>query len=163
MTESDEDEYCAECGDPEFDEDGEKTHASDDYDHDFEPKEEDEEEDEGLTLDDVKKGADTLTSIAKAAKAFKDLSDDSKSKIETHSTSTPRPPHYDPNLPIYAQRVAWWQHGILKPKKQSRSEVEKKLDVIEEKIDHGKKQERKRWIIGLAIGGVIAILIAILV
>ena len=76
MTNSDNDdvEYCAKCGDPEFDEDGIETHADEDeYDHDFE-LEEDEEENDGLTMDDVKKGADTLTSVAKAVKAFKDLS-----------------------------------------------------------------------------------------
>ena len=77
MTESDENEYCVECGDPEFDEDGKETHASDDYDHDFEP----EEEDDGLTLDDVKKGAETISSIAKAVKDIKDLSDDPKLEI----------------------------------------------------------------------------------
>jgi len=40
MSQEDDDvEYCAECGDPEFDKDGKETHA-DEYDHDFEPESE---------------------------------------------------------------------------------------------------------------------------
>jgi len=70
MTDSDEEE-CAECGDPEFDEDGNKTHADEDkYDHDF-VYEEDEEE--PLTLRDVKDLADTAKSIAEAGKVLKNI------------------------------------------------------------------------------------------
>ena len=55
MTESDNIEYCAECGDAEFDEDGYETHADEEeYDHDFKPEE------EGPTLQDVKDGLDVL-------------------------------------------------------------------------------------------------------
>jgi len=152
MTNSDNDdvEYCAECGDPEFDEDGNETHADEDeYDHDFEP--ESDEEDEGLTLDDVKKGADTLASVAKAAKAFKDLSDDNKPKKEYHETSTPRPPAPDQRKP------GWWGRYVLKPRKE-KSDVEKKLDRIEKKIEHGEKRQNRKWYIGIGIAMGLAII-----
>ena len=48
-------EYCAECGEPEFDEDGYETHLDEEeYDHDFEYKE------KSVTLSDVKEGLDVL-------------------------------------------------------------------------------------------------------
>jgi len=72
MTESDKVEYCAECGDAEFDEDGEETHTSEDYDHDFEPEE------ESTTLEDIKDLADTVKSIAEAGSAVKKLTEPSK-------------------------------------------------------------------------------------
>ena len=155
MSQEDDDvEYCAECGDPEFDEDGNETHADEDeYDHDFEL--ESDEEDEGLTLDDVKKGADTLTSIAKAAKAFKDLSDDNKPKKGYRETSTPRPSVPDQRKP------GWWGSYVLKPRKE-KSEVEEKLGKIEKKIDHGHKSQNRKWYIAIGIGFVIAVVIALL-
>lgn len=49
------DEYCAKCGDSEFDEDGNETHADEEeYDHDFEYEE------KSVTLEDVKEGLDVL-------------------------------------------------------------------------------------------------------
>ena len=56
MTDSDdEDEYCAKCGDSEFDEDGNETHADEEeYDHNFEYEE------KPVTLSDVKEGLDVL-------------------------------------------------------------------------------------------------------
>jgi len=81
LSEDVEDEYCANCGDPEYDKDGNETHADEEkYDHGF-VYEDEEEEDDGLTLDDVKKGAETISSIAKAVKDIKDLSDDPKLEI----------------------------------------------------------------------------------
>jgi len=63
----DEVEYCAECGEPEFDEDGYKTHLDEDeYDHDFEPE-------EVTTLEDVKEFADTVKSLVEAGKAVKEV------------------------------------------------------------------------------------------
>jgi len=71
-------EYCEECGDAEFDADGNETHADEDeYDHDFEY----EEEDEGTTLDDVKEFADTVKSLAEAGKSVKELT---KPSITSH-------------------------------------------------------------------------------
>ena len=49
------DEYCAKCGDSEFDEDGNETHADEEeYVHDFEYEE------KSVTLEDVKEGLDVL-------------------------------------------------------------------------------------------------------
>lgn len=70
MTESDEKEYCAKCGNPEFDKDGYKTHDYEPYDHDFEYEEE---EEEPITLRDVKDLADTVKSIAEAGKVLKNI------------------------------------------------------------------------------------------
>ena len=54
MTDDDE-EYCVECGDAEFDEEGNETHADEEeYDHDFELEE------ESSTLQDVKEGLDVI-------------------------------------------------------------------------------------------------------
>lgn len=149
---TDSDEECAECGDPEFDEDGNETHADEEkYDHDFEPEEK-------LTLDDVKKGADTASSIFKAVKAFKDMSDDSKGY---HQTSTPRPPHDE------QKRPGVWGRYVLKlrnPKSEvTKSKVEEKLDKIEKKIDYSAKHQNRKWYVGLAIGVFVAIMIAIFV
>jgi len=61
MAESDEEEYCSVCGDPEFDEDENETHLDEKkYDHDFEYEEEEEEVEESVTLEDVKTGLDVL-------------------------------------------------------------------------------------------------------
>ena len=74
MTESDgDDEYCAKCGDSEYDEDGNETHADEEeYDHDFEYEE------EPTTLEDVKEFADTVKSLAEAGKAVKEVLQPSK-------------------------------------------------------------------------------------
>ena len=133
----DEDEYCAVCGDSEFDEDGYETHEDEDeYDHDFVY-----EEDYGLTLDDVKELADTAASVFKAAKAFKDISEDSKPKKGYHETSTPRPSASDGRKP------GWW---IFTSKKE-KSGVEEKLDTIEKKIDQSSKHQNRKWYIGIGI------------
>jgi len=69
----DEVEYCAECGEPEFDEDGYETHLDEDeYDHDFEYEE------EVSPLEDIKEIADTVKSLAEAGKAVKELTQPSK-------------------------------------------------------------------------------------
>ena len=59
----DEERFCARCGDSEFDDEGEETHIYDDYDHDFVPEEEDEEQ---STLEQVGELADTVKKIAEA-------------------------------------------------------------------------------------------------
>jgi len=84
MTDDDDDRFCAECGDPEFDKKDEETHAYDDYDHDFVPDEEDENQ---STLEQVGELADTVKKIAEAGVAVKKFT----------KTDTPRPP-YDPPL-----------------------------------------------------------------
>lgn len=62
------DEYCAKCGDSEYDEDGNETHLDEEeYDHDFEYEE------EPTTLEDVKEFADTVKSLAEAGKAVKEV------------------------------------------------------------------------------------------
>ncbi|PBO84994.1 MAG: hypothetical protein COA77_06385 [Thaumarchaeota archaeon] len=67
-----EDEDCAECGDPEFDKDGNETHLDEEeYDHDFEAE-------EPTTLEDVKEFADTVKSLVEAGKAVKELTRPSK-------------------------------------------------------------------------------------
>lgn len=69
---TDDDEYCAKCGDSEFDEDGNETHVDEEkYDHDFEYEEE--EEEESLTLRGIKDLADTVKSIAEAGKVLKNI------------------------------------------------------------------------------------------
>jgi len=72
MTEDDDDEYCAECGDVEFDKDGNETHADEKkYDHDFEYEED--EEEEPLTLKGIKDIADTIKSVVEAGKVLKNI------------------------------------------------------------------------------------------
>jgi len=71
MTESDDYEYCAKCGDAEFDDNGKETHADEEeYDHDF-VYEDDEEE--PLTLKGIKDIADTIKSVAEAGKVLKNI------------------------------------------------------------------------------------------
>jgi len=162
MTNSDDDdvEYCAECGDPEFDKDGIETHADEDkYDHDFE-LEEDEEENDGITMDDIKKGADTLTSVAKAAKAFKDLTDDATSKQTRNRytfTTTPRPPHDERK----SHTVKIMEYFGRTPKPDNKNKLEDKIDKLGKKIDHGHKSQNQKWYIGIGIGVVITIILAI--
>ena len=91
MTESDEDEeYCAKCGDSEYDEDGNETHLDEEeYDHDFEYEE------EPATLEDVKEFADTVKSLAEAGKAVKELTRPSKidpSELTVNRFKVPPPP-----------------------------------------------------------------------
>jgi len=72
MTEDDEEEFCAVCGDSEFDDEGYETHTDEKkYDHDFEYEED--EEEEPLTLKDVKDLADAAKSIAEAGKVLKNI------------------------------------------------------------------------------------------
>jgi len=71
MTEDDDDEYCAKCGDSEFDDNGKETHADEEeYDHDF-VYEDDKEE--PLTLKGIKNIADTIKSVAEAGKVLKNI------------------------------------------------------------------------------------------
>ncbi|MDH3610638.1 MAG: hypothetical protein OEM79_02625 [Nitrosopumilus sp.] len=73
---SDEDsQYCRICGDAEFDEDGYETH-DDEYDHEFELEDE---EDDSVTVDDIKDGLDILGKGLDIAKKYQEV-------------STPRPP-----------------------------------------------------------------------
>jgi len=116
-----------------------------------EEEEDEEEEDDDLTLDDVKKGADTITSIAKAVKAVKDISDDSKSKKGYYETSTPRPHASDEKKP------GIWGRYVLK-RRTEKSDVEVKLDRIEKKIDKSTKHQNLKWYIGLGVAGVLAII-----
>jgi len=163
MTDSDEEEYCAKCGDSEFDDKGNETHADEDeYDHDFVYEDKDEEaEDDEITLDDVKKVADTASSVFKAVKAFKDVTDDSKSEKGHHETSTPWPPASDQKKP------GTWGRYVLrlrKPKSEvAKSQVEKKLDRIEGKIDHGTKRQNRKWYIGIGIAVLLTIIGLLLV
>lgn len=70
MTDSDKKEYCDKCGNPEFDKDGYKTHDYEPYDHDFVYEDE---EEESLTLKDVKDIADTIKSVVEAGKVLKNI------------------------------------------------------------------------------------------
>ena len=82
-------EYCAKCGDAEFDEDGNETHTDEEeYGHDFEPE-------EPTTLEDVKEFADTVKSLAEAGKAVKELTQPSKidpSELTVNRFKVPPPP-----------------------------------------------------------------------
>lgn len=138
MSDDDDDEYCAVCEDPEFDEDGKETHADEDeYDHDFVY-----EKDDGLTLDDVKNVADTIKSIAEAGEAVKKVT----------KTETPRPPHDEPH------HTPWLWDALKIPRKKSEEE---KLDRIEKKIDRSEKSQLKKWIWGIGITVIIGIIIAL--
>ena len=84
------DEYCAKCGDSEYDEDGNETHLDEEeYDHDFEYEE------EPTTLEDVKEFADTVKSLAEAGKAVKEVLQPSKidpSELNVNRFKNPEPP-----------------------------------------------------------------------
>lgn len=96
MTDDDE-EYCAKCGDAEFDEDGFETHEDEEeYDHDFEPE-------EPTTLEDVKEFADTVKSLAEAGKVVKELTQPSKidpSELNPNRFKIPPPIAKVPDLEI---------------------------------------------------------------
>ena len=126
----DEDEmnYCAKCGDPEFDKDGKPTHDYEPYDHDFEPDE------EGITVQDVKDGLDILGKGLDVYGKYK------KATTSTHPTSPP------PTKPTYHQPDV---------------ELHSKVDDIKSSVEKGKKIERRRWIIGIIVGSVIAVIVAI--
>ena len=99
MTESDEDEeYCAKCGDSEYDEDGNETHLDEEeYDHDFEYEE------EPATLDDVKEFADTVKSLAEAGKAVKEVLQPSKidpSELSSNRFKIPPPKFKMPDFEL---------------------------------------------------------------
>ena len=140
----DDDEYCAVCEDPEFGEDGKETHADEDeYDHDFVYEKDEEEGDEGLTLDDVKNVADTIKSIAEAGEAVKKVT----------KTETPRPLHDEPH------HTPWLWDALKIPRKKSIEED--KLDRIGEKIDKSEKHQNRKWYIGIGFGILVAIIIAL--
>jgi len=90
-------EYCAKCGDAEFNEDGTESHADEkEYDHDFEPE-------EPTTLEDVKEFADTVKTIAEAGKAIKELTQPSKidpSELNPNRFKIPPPIAKVPDLEI---------------------------------------------------------------
>jgi len=50
----------------------------------------------------------------------------------------------------------------ITPPKQPDKEIHKKLTNIHDSIQEGKKIERKRWMVGIGVGAVITIIIAIL-
>ena len=50
----------------------------------------------------------------------------------------------------------------IPPPKQPDKEIHKKLTGIHDSIEEGKKIERRRWLIGLGAGVIIAIIVAIL-
>ena len=82
MTDDDDEEYCAKCGDSEYDEDGNETHLDEEeYDHDFEP-----EEDDSLTLQDIDKGLDVLD---KGIDVWNKIS---KSELSANRFKVPPPP-----------------------------------------------------------------------
>jgi len=94
----DEVEYCAECGEPEFDEDGYETHLDEDeYDHDFEYEE------EVSPLEDIKDLVDSVKSLAEAGKAVKELTQPSKidpSELTVNRFKIPSPINKIPDLEI---------------------------------------------------------------
>ena len=154
MTQDDDEEFCAKCGESEFDDEGNKTHVDKEkYDHDFVYEED---EDDGLTLDDVKDVADTASSVFKATKAFKDLSDGPKPGKGFWETGTPRPPAPEQKKP------GTWGRYVLrlrKPKSEvAKSKVEKSLDMIEEKIEHGHKSQNKKWYVAIGIAVALGII-----
>jgi len=115
----DEVEYCSECGEPEFDEDGNETHADEEeYDHDFEYEE------EPTTLEDVKEFADTVKSIAEAGKAVKELTQPSKidpSELTADRFKIPPPIDKMPDLEIA-------EHSDVKAEKRHKQII--KLGII---------------------------------
>jgi len=122
MTESDDVEYCAKCGDAEFDEKGDETHADEEeYDHDFEPEE------ESTTLEDIKDLADTVKSIAEAGSAVKKLTQPSKidhSELNPNRFKVPPPKFKFPDLGVlehpdaktekrHRETIRWAKIGII--------------------------------------------------
>jgi len=118
--------YCAECGNPEFDDEGDYTHDYKPYDHDFEP------DDEGITTQDVKDGLDILGKGFDVWNKYK-KSTQKSTGFQTNPTTI-----------------------------QKDLELHNKLNRVEDNIKVGKKIERKRWMIGIAISSIAAIIIAII-
>jgi len=120
MTESDDDvEYCAKCGYAEFNEDGTESHADDEeYDHDFEPEEE-----ESNLLEDIKDLADTVKSVADAGVAVKKLTEEhpeltaNRFKIEPPKFKMPDfelAPHPDVKVERrHKENIKWIKIGIV--------------------------------------------------
>lgn len=153
MTESDEEEYCAKCGDSEFDEDEKKTHDYEPYDHDF-VYEKDEEE--GITVDDVKDGLDILD---KGIDVYNKLK--KASQIPSTELSADR---FTRNVPPRPERpdIEAYKLSKIEPASNPLEVKEKAFKRIEKKMDHEKKTAKKRWIIGLVIGGIIALILTII-
>jgi len=118
----DEVECCAECGEPEFDEDGYETHLDEDeYDHDFEYEE------EVSPLEDIKEIADTVKSLAEAGKAVKEVLQPSKidpSELTANRFKVPPPIAKVPDLEIaerpdvkierrHKENIKWIKIGIV--------------------------------------------------
>ena len=128
--------YCAECGDSEYDEDGDYSHDYKPYNHDFEP------EDYGITTENVKDGFDILGKAIDVWGKYKKSTQTSQS----YPTYSPQlTTHYQPNIPA--------------PKKDH--EMHNKLNNIHDSISIGKRIERRRWIIGIGISVLAAIIIAL--
>jgi len=118
--------YCAECGNSEYDNEGDYTHDYEPYDHDFEP------DDEGITMQDVKGGLDIL------GKGF--------DVWNKYKMATQKPTGFQTNISTT----------------QKDHELHNKLGRVQDSIEIGKKIERKRWIIGIVISSIVAIVIAMI-
>ena len=133
---TDEDEYCAKCGDSEYDEDGNETHLDEEeYDHDFEYEE------ESTTLEDVKEFADTVKSLAEAGKAVKEALQTSKidpSELRSDRFKNPPPRISDFKMPDFE----------LAPHPDAKAEKRHKETI--------------KWTkIGISVGAIVAIILGI--
>jgi len=126
---SDDEEYCAKCGDSEYDEDGNETHLDEDeYDHDFEYEEEVE---EPVTLADVKEGLDVL---------------DKGIDVWNKLTNKPNQPSLDPNKFKY----------VPPPPKISDLKLPEHPD---KKAEKRHKENLKWTKIGIGVGAIVAIIL----
>jgi len=122
-------EYCAKCGDSEFDEDGNETHLDEEeYDHDFEP-----EEDESITLEDVKEGLDVL---------------DKGIDVWNKLTNKPDHPELNPNKFKYI------------PPSPKISDL-KLTENTDAKVEKRHKETIKWTKIGIGVGAIVAIILGI--
>jgi len=152
MTESDDDmEYCAKCGDPEYDKDGDSSHDYEPYDHDFVYEKEEDEADEGQsTLEQVGEFADTVKKLAEAGKAIKKFT----------KTETPRPSSSFVNDSSYPgfiespQRPSRWTEAG----RDSNAEVKKKLDRLEEHHKKGSRNAKTYLGVTIVVGIILTII-----
>lgn len=128
------DRYCTECGNQEYDKDGDYSHDFEPYDHDFEP------EDEVITTQDVMSG---LGIIGKGLDVW------NKYKKATQPSQSLPTQLQKPNFSVKSELA------------QKDHELHNKLARIQDNISLGKKIERKRWIIGIVVSSVVAITIAL--
>ena len=125
---------CVECGDSEYDDDGDYSHDFEPYDHDFEP------EDEGITTQGVMDGLDIIG---------KGLDVWNKYKKAT------QPPQ---SFPTHLQKPNF---SVKSESPQKDHELHNKLTRIENNINLGKKIQVKRWMIGIGVSSVVEIVIAL--